>query len=370
MQNPQFSFQIYDDAVDITNILLNIRNLKAQMFVPISPNVNWKNNSHWLRTKSLFRSLSPHTHISATSSDIGLDINYFHKQLVGGTTIITSGIWATKVSSYYGDKSGFGSYSVTTLQGKNKRKISFIAAYIAVRKGTNIGVESMFAQQTTIYEHQCMLHNRIPKKKICPRKNAIQRLDELIMSLQQEKHATVLMVDANQTSSECLSSSETKPYSIEWLKSRRCLIDPFISLCGSRPNSTTQTPNRDKDFVLTYGISVSAISTLGINNPAMSDHLGICFDINLETFFQGQYSDLPISQPRGLSSGHSPSISSYIKYVNEQIDSHELWTRVKEIHNTALNNPAVFPENLMREMNKIDSQLTEILLAGEHQCSK
>jgi hypothetical protein len=134
------------------------------MFVPISPNVNWKNNSNWLCTKFLFRSLSPHTHISATSSDMGLDINYFHKQLVGGTAIITSGIWATKVSSYYGNKSGFGSYSVTTLQGKNKRKISFIAAYIAVRKGTNIGVESMFAQQTTIYKHQCMLHNRIPEK--------------------------------------------------------------------------------------------------------------------------------------------------------------------------------------------------------------
>jgi hypothetical protein len=44
----------------------------------------------------------------------------------------------------------------------------------------------------------------------------------------------------------------------------------------------------------------------------MSDHLGICFDINLETFFQGQYSDLPISEPRGLSSGHGPSVLSYI----------------------------------------------------------
>ncbi len=43
---------------------------------------------------------------------------------------------------------------------------------------------------------------------------------------------------------------------------------------------------------------------------------------------------------------------------------------MKDIHNTALNNPAEFPENLAREMNKIDSQLTEILLAGERQYSK
>jgi hypothetical protein len=48
--------------------------------------------------------------------------------------------------------------------------------------------------------------------------------------------------------------------------------DPFRDLFGSCPNSTTQTPNRDIDFILTHGIQVSGISTLGINYPAQSIH--------------------------------------------------------------------------------------------------
>ncbi|MFN9982340.1 MAG: hypothetical protein ACK53Y_20600, partial [bacterium] len=125
-----------------------------------------------------------------------------------------TGMWATKVSSFSSNNNVFGSFSVTTLQGKNKKQISFIAAYIAVQKGSNIGVNSLNAQQTTIYKQQCLLQKCIPDKKYCPRKHAIQRLDTLILSLQKENHAIVLMLDANQTPSECWSSSNIKPFSI------------------------------------------------------------------------------------------------------------------------------------------------------------
>jgi hypothetical protein len=49
---------------------------------------------------------------------------------------------------------------------------------------------------------------------------------------------------------------------IEWLWLQRGLEDPFIKLMGSRPNSTTQTPNRPTDFILTFGITPESISTL------------------------------------------------------------------------------------------------------------
>jgi hypothetical protein len=42
-------------------------------------------------------------------------------------------------------------YTITTIQGKGNKKISFIAAYIVVSKGS-IGVDSLYAQQTTLYE--------------------------------------------------------------------------------------------------------------------------------------------------------------------------------------------------------------------------
>jgi len=87
-------------------------------------------------------------------------------------------------------------------------------------------------------------------------------------------------------------AGKIKPYTIEWLHVERGMSDPFRELFGNRPNSTTQTPNRDIDFVLTHGISVSGISTLEMNNPAQSDHLGICINLNLASFFSSNFSDM------------------------------------------------------------------------------
>jgi len=88
--------------------------------------------------------------LSATSSNIGLQKS--HKPLIGGAAILTSGLWSSKVSQSSQDLFGNGLYTITTIQGKGNKKISFIAAYIVVSKGSNIGVDSLYAQQTTLYE--------------------------------------------------------------------------------------------------------------------------------------------------------------------------------------------------------------------------
>jgi hypothetical protein len=62
------------------------------------------------------------------------------------------GMWATKVTSTTQNKSGVGSFTITTIQGKRNKKISFIAAYIAVQEVSNMGFESFYAQQSTIHE--------------------------------------------------------------------------------------------------------------------------------------------------------------------------------------------------------------------------
>jgi hypothetical protein len=141
-----------------------------------------------------------------------------------------------------------------------------------------------------------------------PEKDAIVRLDSLIHLLQQQQHAIVLMLDANQTSQECFSNNTIHPFSIEWLRIRRGMDDPFVQLTGKHPNSTTQTPGRDIDYIYTFGINFGSISTLSINIPAISDHLGIICDINLATHFSSQYSHILDSVPRMLSSGNKKSV--------------------------------------------------------------
>jgi hypothetical protein len=276
VQNTHFAFQLYDDGINLANIICNILILGAKMFVPISPNINWENPSNWSHiTRLQFHNLSTQIHLTATSSMIGMEHEYTLKSLVGGSAIITSGLWASKVSQSTRDLSGYGTFTTTTIQGKHNKKVTFIAAYIAIQKGSNIGIDFLYAQQTTVYEKLCR-KNTLLSCKFCLRTNAIQRLNEVVHSFQKQHHAIVLMLDANQTKQEYFTRSKVKPHTIEWLRLKRGMIDPFISFTGNRPNSTLQTPNRDINYILTHGIQLSSISTLGINNPEVSDPLEKC----------------------------------------------------------------------------------------------
>lgn len=72
----------------------------------------------------------------------------------------------------------------------------------------------------------------------------------------------MLMVDANPSYVECFRGSHIRPFSIKWLRIQHGMDDPFIQqLLGWCPNSTTQTPNRDVEFIYMYGINATSIST-------------------------------------------------------------------------------------------------------------
>jgi hypothetical protein len=146
-QNTQHDFKLFGDGLEMHNLINNLKLLGASMFVPISPNVNWKNSSSWVQTKQLFHPHFNQIHLSATSSNIGNDPLYMNKHLVGGSAILTFGLWSSKVSFSPLDESGHGIFSITTIQGKGKRCISFISAYIAVSKGADIGTESLFVNK-------------------------------------------------------------------------------------------------------------------------------------------------------------------------------------------------------------------------------
>ncbi len=134
MQKPQHSFQIYGDTIDLPSIVTNLQSVGANMYIPISPNVNWNTSSTWPRTHHLFCSHFYQVHLSAVSSDIGKNSQYFNKPIVGGAAIQTFGQWASKIQQSFSDSSGFGTFTVTTIQGKGKKHLSIISAYIAIQK--------------------------------------------------------------------------------------------------------------------------------------------------------------------------------------------------------------------------------------------
>jgi len=229
-----------------------------------------------------------------------------------------------------------------------------------------ISIESVYVQQITVYEQHYKANGQLPQKDFCPRIEAIKCLDELISTLQQQQHGIILMLDANQTYQECTSMSSIKPHSIKWLRIRHGMDDPFRQLLDSRPYSTTQTC--DIDWVLTYGISSQAISTLTLNKPAISDHLGIIIDFNLEEYFSTTFSAMAAMPSRNLTSGNKKTVDSYLNYVHAQIEYHKIWQRTMDLLEIADNNPNAFQDPHKNSLNQLDIQVTEILLAGEKQC--
>jgi hypothetical protein len=173
------------------------------------------------------------------------------------------------------------------------------------------------------------------------------------------------MLDANQSLSDCYNGSRLKPYSIEWLWLQRGLTDPFKKLVNSRPNSTTIIPNRDIDFVLSYGIDIVNKSTLHLDNPCQSDHLGIAFDLDLNKFFSSSYSDIMSVSPRLLTSGNLKAVTSYIKYITDQVKIHRIEDKVNTLGDKVAHNPSDFNQEDAAELNHLDLHLTETMLSGE-----
>jgi hypothetical protein len=146
-------------------------------------------------------------------------------------------------------------------------------------------------------------------------------------------------MDANQSSRECFCGSSIKPYTVEWLKVQRGLEAPFISLTGYRPNSTTVHPQRDTDYILTFGISAINVSTLNMNLPAHSDHLGILPDLDLAVFFSSKFSSTHQLLPRILNAGNKTTVDSYVKYSTEQITKHKILERLQVSFDLATKSP-------------------------------
>jgi hypothetical protein len=137
-----------------------------------------------------------------------------------------------------------------------------------------------------------------------------------------------------------------------------------------RPNSTTITPNRDIDYVLTYGINSINISTMAPTFPTQSDHLVIILDLDLGSHFSSAYSDLYPQQPRMLTFGSQKSSKTYINYVTEQVANHNLVQRMDHLIQKATSPLSPFSAEDAIKLNKIDSQLTEIKISAERLCSK
>jgi hypothetical protein len=158
MQSPHHSFQLYEDNACMLYTIENLLSLNVDVYVAISPNINRNNPSYSVATKCLFQRSFSQVHLNASSSELGTIFLYGTMPcLTEGPAILTTSLWASKVECSSHDPSGHDIYSLTTIKGKNNKKLLIIAAYVAVKKEVvDIGTKSLFAQQMMVYEKNAM----------------------------------------------------------------------------------------------------------------------------------------------------------------------------------------------------------------------
>lgn len=100
--------------------------------------------------------------------------------------------------------------------------------------------------------------------------------------------------------------------------------DPFIEYFDHRPNTTTHTPNRDIDYILTYGLPPVKVTTLEYDLPTKSDHIGICLNIPVEVLFCGKYSGLEQWPTRQLTLQNIKAKQRDIKYIQKEFNAQKL----------------------------------------------
>jgi hypothetical protein len=99
----------------------------------------------------------------------------------------------------------------------------------------------------------------------------------------------------------------------------------------------TKTPNHGIDYILTFGIPKTSISTLEADNPAVSDHLGILLDIDLTLLFSSTYNVLGSMLKWKLTTENIRAKTEYEKYITNKLNEYDLWNHVHELHWKAMN---------------------------------
>jgi hypothetical protein len=106
------------------------------------------------------------------------------------------------------------------------------------------------------------------------------------------------------------------------------------------------------------------------NIPAHSEHLSIIFDINICDYFQSFYSDVHTVSPRMLAANNTRSISTYTKYVTDQILHHNIPKKLDQLIASRTPVTGSLSPHDAQLLNSIDKKITQILLAGERQCAR
>ena len=364
-QNVQRGISIKDNAV--TNSVLNkVHTMEADVFMASETNCNWKTADFRNNIQQTVKKNWPNHRLAFSSSDVGVELA-FHEFLPGGTCTMAFDHVGMRVIKAGEDDSGLGRWSFITVEGQDKRRITFITAY-RICGGPMKGTTTSCSQQRRVINNQEMkrgVQTSRPDTTYLSQK-FVEDLTRFILSLQEEGNAIVLGLDANETLEEASTPNGTKLGSITKLLEDTGLSDVFLERHGALPDSSTTTPGRYIDRLAVSGVTIQRATVLRANEPSLSDHLALVVDIDLKILFNNPCSPLSSPLHRKLTSTNPDAVKQYIAFIQTQFAEHKIVDRCARLKEASRAN---FTDHHRRQLFALDTQITEILLGAERRCS-
>jgi len=139
-----------------------------------------------------------------------------------------------------------------------------------------------------------------------------------------------------------------------------------MSCHNQSPDSTTTTPGRFIDRLAVYGVDIQRATLLRANEPAISDHLAMVIDLDLNILFNNPCSMFAQPKPRKLTSTNPEAVKKYTDFIKKQFAEHKIFERCERLRDASYTD---FTERHRQQLFALDAQITEIMIGAENHCS-
>ena len=238
----------------------------------------------------------------------------------GGTLTLLTGHLVPRVHGPgIVDPSGLGRWTGATLTGSEGQQLSIITAY-RVCSGSirSAPIGSAFAREYEFFRSSQSL--QAPN----PRRLFLRDLSTVILHLQEQGHAVILMLDANAT-------TESDPHFSEFLET--CSFSDFHE---RDPALSTFIGSDARRIDYIFGCPqafqyLDRSGTLAYNEGPQSDHRGLYVDLNLQAFV-GSKSPIATSAARGVHTGNPELVQKYNSHVLTYYEQHNMVKRIDDLY--------------------------------------
>jgi len=323
--------------------------LSASVFTAQETNIHWnEETSSHLRTQC--RRITTQFRL-ATSTSTEKAPDWFKP---GGTITMALNHCTGRVI-HSGSDPLLGRWSYLEFIGKNNQHLIILSGYRVCNQQFDAASQTVTAQQIRLLQA-----NGTPNPK--PRTIFINDLLRLIQKWRHEGKEVIICIDANEPVDDPKSE-------ISRLFQETDLTDLHQhKYPGNRKPATQQRGSKTIDLIagspkVADALIHAWICPFGEPAAIKGDHRMLGIDLDPDVIFGNAIAPLARLATRGVHSHHEQKVTKFCKRVVTQCNHHQLAERLAVLQAT----PTLGPDHIA-ELERIDEQLTKILLHADRQC--